>query len=290
MTPVDGNQPLPGTGDPSTWLPLQQRRPLYRFNPLIASISTTASRGRANYHGLQTTFKQRMWQGLDFVANYTLSRTMTNNLGYYGSAGVAAESAYPLNSYNIEANYGPAFFDARHIVSVAGSYEIPFGQERRFGNDWNRALDAVAGGWSVSYTVIARTGFPITVTDTSNPSLQGSRSTERPNRVGTGKVDDPTLDKWIDRSAFVSPPRGQFGDSGVGILRAPGYWNADLSVSKRVTTYGRQYFMFRGEIFNLLNHTNFGPPERNIQSTAFGAITTTVGESRIVQLVAKYYF
>ncbi len=33
VTPIDGNQPLPGTGDPSTWLPVQQRRPLYPLQP-----------------------------------------------------------------------------------------------------------------------------------------------------------------------------------------------------------------------------------------------------------------
>ena len=133
VTPIEGNQPLPGTGDPSTWLPLQQRRPLYQFNPLITNISTTASRGRANYNALQTTFKQRLWNGLDFVANYTLSDAKSNNLGYYGSDNVASEGAYPVNSYDIEANYGPAFFDARHIFSLAGSYEIPVGRDRQYG-------------------------------------------------------------------------------------------------------------------------------------------------------------
>ena len=53
---------------------------------------------------------------------------------------------------------------------------------------------------------------------------------------------------------------------------------------------GRQYLMFRGEIFNALNHPNFGPPQANIQSTAFGTITSTVGDPRIVQLVTKYCF
>jgi hypothetical protein len=48
--------------------------------------------------------------------------------------------------------------------------------------------------------------------------------------------------------------------------------------------------MFRGEIFNALNHPNFGPPNVNIQSTAFGTITSTVGDARIVQLVVKYFF
>ena len=48
--------------------------------------------------------------------------------------------------------------------------------------------------------------------------------------------------------------------------------------------------MFRGEAFNLLNHPNFGPPDRNIQSQTFGTITSTAGDARIVQLVLKYYF
>jgi hypothetical protein len=290
VTPIDGNQPLPGTGATSTWLPIQQRRPLYAFNPAILSISTTASRGRSDYNALQATFKQRLWNGLDFTANYTLGRAMANNSGYFGNAGVAGEGAYPMNSYDIEANYGPAAYDARHLFSLAGSYDLPFGKERQIGANWNRALDAIAGGWAMSFAVTAHTGFPITVTDGSNPSLQASRSPERPNRIGSGEVDNPTLERWIDRSAFVSAPSGQFGDSGVGILRAPGYWNVDMSFSKRIMTFGRQYFMFRGEIFNALNHPNFGPPTTNIQSTAFGTITSTVSDARVVQLVAKYSF
>jgi hypothetical protein len=290
VTPIDGNQPLPGTGDPATWLPVQQRRPLYRFNPLITSISTTASRGRSDYNALQSTFKQRLWEGLDFVANYTWGKAMANNSGYFGNAGVAGEGAYPMNSYDIEANYGPAAYDARHVFSMAGSYEVPFGRGRRFGGDAHPALDAIAGGWSVSFAVTAHTGFPITVTDGSNPSLQASRSPERPNRIGSGTVDHPTLDRWIDRSAFVSAPRGQFGNAGVGILRAPGYQNVDLSLSKRFTTIGSQYVLFRGELFNAFNRPNFGPPQTNIQSTAFGTITSTVGDARIVQLVVKYFF
>ena len=52
----------------------------------------------------------------------------------------------------------------------------------------------------------------------------------------------------------------------------------------------RQYFMFRVEAFNLLNHPNFGPPDRNIQSQTFGTITSTAGDARVVQLSLKYSF
>jgi len=290
---IDANQPLPGTGDPRTWLPTQQRRPLYPVNPDITFLVTTISRGfHSDYNALQTTFKQRLWQGVDFTANYTLSRAMSNARGFFGSAGVAAgtSTSTPVNSRDLEANYGPAYFDARHIASVAGVWELPFGRERQIGGGWNRALDAVAGGWSLNYAFTAHTGYPITVIDSSNPSLQASRSTERPNRIGSGEVDHPTLERWIDRSAFVSAPLGQFGDSGIGILRAPGYWNLDLSVGKRVATGGGQYVLFRGELFNAFNHSNFAPPQANIQSTAFGTITSTVNDPRVVQLVMKYVF
>ncbi len=290
VTPIEGNQPLPGVGDPSTWAPLDQRRPLYPFNPLITNISTTASRGRGNYNALQATFKQRLWHGLDFLANYTWGKALTNNLGYYGSGGTASEGAYPMDSYNIDLNYGPAFFDATHIFSLAGSYDLPFGRDRQIGADWNRVVDAIAGGWSASFAVTAHTGYPITIVDGVRRSLQGTRSSDRPNLVGNPTPSNQTLDRWLDISAFQEAPLGQFGNAGVGIARAPGYWNVDMSISKRFLTVGQQYFLFRAEMFNALNHPNFGPPDRNIRSQNFGRITSTVGDGRIVQLVMKYYF
>jgi hypothetical protein len=289
---IDANQPLPGTGPANTWLPLAQRRPWFPYNPNITLAVMTTSRGRSNYHALQTTFKQRPVQGLEFVANYTFGKAMSNNRGFYGATGVAAEGANssPMNSYDIEANYGPAFFDARHVVSLAGSYELPFGRDRKFGSSWNRGIDALAGGWGLSFAMTAHTGYPITVIDGSSPSLQATRGSERPNRIGSGEVDDPSLTRWIDRAAFVSAPLGSFGDSGVGILRAPNYWNVDMSASKRIATLGRQYFLFRAEFFNALNHPNFAPPDRDIQSQNFGTINAIVNDGRVVQMVLKYFF
>ncbi|HTV03201.1 MAG TPA: carboxypeptidase regulatory-like domain-containing protein [Luteitalea sp.] len=290
VAPIEGNQPLPGVGDPSTWAPIQTRRPLYQFNPLVTNIAFTSPAARSNYNALQTTFKQRLWGGLDFVANYTLGKAMSNNLGYYGTGGVASEGAYPVNSYDIEANYGPAFFDARHIWSVAGSYQIPFGIDRKFGSNINRAVDAIAGGWDVSFAFTAHTGYPITVQDSNNPSLQATRSTVWPDLIGNPVPSDQTVDRWLDRSAFRSAALGTFGNAGVGVARAAGYWNTDLSLTKRIVTFGRQYLVLRGEAYNLLNHPNFGPPDRNIQSQTFGTITSVVADPRVIQLVVKYHF
>ena len=93
VAPTDWNQPLPGTGPASTWLPLQQRRPLFSVYPLVTQISGTDSWAVSNYNALQAGGRRRLTNGLEFLASYTWSRTMTDNLGYYGSGGVAAQGA-----------------------------------------------------------------------------------------------------------------------------------------------------------------------------------------------------
>jgi carboxypeptidase family protein len=291
VTPVEGNQPLPGVGDPSTWAPTLTRRPLFATAPLITNISTTAARGRSDYHALQASVRQRMAKGVEYLASYTLSRVRTNNLGYYGSGGVAAEGAYWMNTYQPEWNYGPAFFDARHNVVFSATYEVPFGKGRRWGGQIPAAMDAVLGGWSLSGILQGRTGFPITVTDGSAPSLQGQRGNERPNCVGNPVPSDQSITHWLDINAFSRAPRGTWGNCGIGVARAPKYRNLDAVLAKRVGVGGDRYAEFRAEAFNLTNTPSFGPPARDINTpNTFGTITSTVSTARTVELVLKIFF
>jgi hypothetical protein len=291
VTPVEGNQPLPGTGDPTTWAPTQQRRPLFATAPLITNISTTAARGRSDYAALQASVRQRNSGGLEYLASYTLSRTRTNNLGYYGSGGVAAEGAYWMNTYEPEWNYGYAFFDARHNFVFSANYELPIGQGRKWGSDWSPVVDAILGGWRLSGIFQARSGFPITVTDGAARSLQGQRGNERPNCVGDPVPGDQSIVRWLDIAAFQRVALGTWGNCPIGVARAPNYRNIDAVLAKRFSTGGERYFEFRLETFNLTNTPSFGPPARDINApNTFGQITSTVSSSRTVELVFKYYF
>jgi hypothetical protein len=300
VTPIEGNQPLPGTGDPSTWAPLDRRRPLFNALPLVTNISTTASRGISNYNALQASMRQREWKGLEFLASYTFAKILTNNLGYYGSGGVAAEGAYWVNAYDPDANYGRAFHDVRHNFVLAANYELPFGKGKKWGGEWGDVTDAFLGGWKMSAILQARTGFPITVQNTNRRSLQGTRSAEWPNCVGnpvpsnqsiTSDPNAPANTKWLDINAFQVPALGTFGNCGIGIADAPGYSNIDAALSKRFAMRNGRYFEFRVESFNLLNHPNFGPPGRDINTpSTFGIITGTVGSARVVELVLKFFF
>jgi len=101
----------------------------------------------------------------------------------------------------------------------------------------------------------------------------------------------PNDSKWIDISAFAVPALGTFGNCGTGIITAPGYTNVDASLSKRFKAGGARALELRAEAFNLLNHPNFGPPGRDINTPqTFGVITSTVGNPRVIELAVKFFF
>jgi hypothetical protein len=293
VTPVEGNQPLPGVGDPSTWAPLQNRRPLFATAPLITNISTTASRGRSNYNGLQASLRQRAVHGLEYLASYTLGSAKANQLGYYGSGGfTASEGTYWMNAYDPEANYGPAFFDVRHNFVLSATYALPYGRDS--GNAG--ATSAVLGGWMLSGIFQARSGFPITILDGRGSSLQAVRGGERPNCIGDPVPATQTLDHWLDINAFARAAAGTWGNCAVGTARAPGYQNVDLTLSKRFAVGGPRYAEIRAEMFNVLNRSNFRAPARDINApNTFGQITSTlstptVSTARTGELVLKFFF
>jgi hypothetical protein len=301
VTPVEGNQALPGVGDPATWAAKNTRRPLFGVQPLVTTIATTAARGSSRHHSMQTSVRQRNLHGLELMASYTLGSTRTNNRGFYGVFGgtglqgvtSATEGAYWQNTYNPDAEWGPAFHDARHNLVVSGTWPLPFGKGRRVGSDWSGLTDALLGGWQLGGIATARTGLPVTVIDGRARSLQGERGAERPNCVGDWKPSNQSLTTWLDINGFAAAPLGTFGNCSVGVARAPGYRNVDLVVSKRIDYAGggSKYAEFRVEAFNVFNIPSFGPPARDISvPNTFGVITSTVSSPRVVELVFKLYF
>ena len=291
VAPTDWNQPLPDPGPPSTWRSLDARRPLAGVRPGVTQISGTESWAVSNYNSLQVSARQRSSKGLEFLLSYTLSKTLTDNLGYYGSAGVRAQGAYSANNYNRHGyNYGPAFFDATHNFTWAGTYELPFGKGRAFGGGWNSVTNGLLGGWALGSILQFRSGFPITVT-AADQSLQGGRGSARPNLIGDPTLDNRTLDRWMDAAAFSLPAQGTFGSAGVGVLRAPGYKNLDISLSKKFNLTESKYFDFRAEFFNFTNTPSFAPPAAGLDAPAtFGRITDTVSNPRNLEFALKFHF
>jgi hypothetical protein len=225
-------------------------------------------------------------------------------LGYYGSDGVASEGAYWQNAYDRKADWGPAFFDARHVFSLGGYYELPFGRDKRWGQHTSKPGNLILGNWAISYLASLHSGFPITIlsSDVSNQAVRGST---RPDRFLPLTYTGQTIDQWFGTGnsfcltpgvndgtcAYGVPALGMFGNAGVGTERAPAFKNLDFALDKKFSLSEFHALDFRAEFFNILNHPNFGPPDRSISSPAtFGVITSTIGSPRNIQFGLKYTF
>ena len=290
VVPFDFNQPEPDPGPVDTWRPLDQRRPLYPLNPNIGVTSGTNSIGVGAYDALQTSVRQRPKDGLEFLASYTYSKSLSDNVGYYGVGWgqTAGQGYYYMDSTDPLRDYGPSPYDMKHNFSLAMIYELPFGR------DATGATNAFLGGWIVNSIFQTHSGLPVTVYDGAGRSLQATRSLERPDRLCQGGISGPGVDDaWIDASCFQSAPAGRFGDSGVGILRGPSYWNWDLGLSKNFYVADRRYVTFRVEAFNVLNHPNYALQAGSADlsnPTTFGRIQNVFSAPRIVELVLKFTF
>jgi hypothetical protein len=287
------------------WAPLQQRRRLYGTAPLITNISGTDSSSNTAYNSLQFSGRKRMSGGVEFVANYTLSRLLTDNRGFFGQGGaLSTEGAYYQNTYDRRADWGPGFFDSRHLFSLGGTYEVPIGRQKPIGSNWGGAANAILGGWKLGYMINAHSGFPVTLLH-NDVSRQAVRGFTRPDRYRALDITTQTIDNWFGASnaycstpgvdngtcAYGSPALGSFGNSSKATEREPSFGGFDLSIGKEFPVKESHLIEFRANLYNAFNHPNFGRPNPNVdRASTFGVITTQVNAPRSIELALRYVF
>jgi len=274
----DINQPEPGPG------PIQPRRPW----PQWGNIFWRDAVGTSNYHGFSLRVERRFTQGLSFLASWTISKSI--DLGAPPSTSGVGE-ADVQNPRNLRAERGLSEFDARHRFVTSFVYELPVGRGRRWLSAAHPILDHILGGWQVTGILTLQSGRPFTVITTRDISNTGGAN--RPFVVGNPKVKKPTPDRWFNTDAFsdVLPP-GVFayGNAGRNILIADGINNLDLGLFKNFRLGEERRLQFRAEFFNVANHANFGIPERNRASSAFGRVNATTTLNRQIQFGLKFIF
>ena len=293
VDPREGNQQTCPT------CPLPLAGPL----PLVTLVSYTESEATMNYNALQVTGRKRASKGLEFLANYTYSKSLSNNLGYYGAGGVSSQSAYWQNAYDGAADYGPAFFDSKNIFSFSGYYDLPFGRGKMFGSGVNRLTDSVIGGWKLGAIASLHSGFPITMS--SAQFYHVNQRTDRGNHYRPLVIRNQSTNHWFGTDpsseicasdqdngtcAYGQESSTGFGTARVGSERAPGFKDFDLAASKRVAVTEGSSLEFRADMFNALNTVSLGPPNADVSSASWGQITTTNSTERQIQLALKYTF
>jgi hypothetical protein len=204
-----------------------------------------------------------------------------------GSGEVEAnDTAY---AWNVNADEGLSRYDQTHRAAFSFGYELPFGEGKPFLSSGGPTA-YIFGGWQLQGTVRLASGFPFTVSST-NVCQCGSYVPQRVNLVSPGnfgQLDNPTPDHWFDPTAYSVPALGTQGNAGRNTVRGPGTQQVNLSVSKRFPI-NRARLEFRAEVFNLLNHNNFGAPDGNISNGTVGTITTA-DDGRFLQFGIRLAF
>jgi outer membrane receptor protein involved in Fe transport len=251
-----------------------------RVFPQWARIRSYESDGWSDYHALQSSLEKRFGQGFTLFASYTYSKTM--------DFGWTQDICCQQDINNLAAENALASQDQRHRVTANGMYELPFGRGRRFGTNTSPLVSKIIGGWRVGALLTLASGLP------ANPSISGNPdnvpdNTDRPNRVANGNIDDPTVDRWWDPTAFQRQALYTFGNSGRNVLIAPGTRTANVVFTKSTQITESQRVEFRAELFNFTNTPNFGVPTTDVANPNFGKIFSA-GPPRQLQFGLKYYF
>jgi hypothetical protein len=265
----------------------QARRPFNAQYPNLAAINELESIGRSEYNSLQMSLIQSAWHGVSGRLNYTLSHAMDN--------GSEARNTLPMIQNNIDADWGNAAFDIRHVLTAGFTYSLPPWGSGRLGD-----------GWQINTIATFTSGSPFTITTGTDASGTGVRS-DRPNLVGdpyAGIVQPTTTPlsvQYFNPAAFAAPAAGTFGNLERNALYGPGFKSIDLSVFKTTKLSRGASLQLRLEMFNLFNAINWANPGAVLgTSTTFGVITNTrnannapgigAGEPFNVQLAAKFIF
>lgn len=251
------------------------RRPYPNLQSVIAALS----RGWMKYHSVQLKVERRAVGGFYVLSSYTYSKALTNGVsGFGGDPGIVY---FPVAPDSLDV--GSSNTDLRHNFTLSVLYDLPVGHGRRYLDGAGGVAQALLGGWSINGIFVAHSGYPLGMSMSSNQS--GTAFGNRPNRVCSGKLDNPTVQRWFDTSCFVAPPVGVLGNAARTTLFGPGRINLDAALSKRFGPV-----QFRAEIFNVFNNAQFAVPGTVVGAPNFGVIESTVKGPRQIQLALKYTF
>jgi hypothetical protein len=252
--------------------------------PFIGFLDYLSNRSGSIYHSLQVTLTKNYSRGLYLLAGYTWAHaidTATSNL-----AGVPPDS----NNYNEERGNGD--YDIRHRFTLSMTYELKplkakwqmlkgwqvtsivnaqanmpytlgdYGDDisgtGEYNDRWNMIGPESSAHWSATKTIPY---FSFT-TDPSTGVVLGNQQCI--NAVGGSAPSNAGAEQLLNYGCYVSgnlvitpPLAGTQGNMHRNGFRGPRFVNWDFSLSKSWKLNERLKVQFRGEAFNIMNHTNF---------------------------------
>jgi len=264
-------------------------------NPNIGTAIFVDNLATSDYNALQLQFQRRLSHGLQVLASYTWSHSIDDASA--GSYGNGSNLAVPGNDSE---NRGSSDFDIRNAFTAGITYDIPVPHSNSLG-------DAILRGWSVRSLILARSAPPVDLTDSNFFEFNSPINTNiRPDLVpgqplylygancasvmqALGSLSPGQScpgGKGFNPAAFTNPPTDpntgnptRQGNLGRNVLRGFGATEWDFGVHRDFPVREWLKLQFRADMFNVLNHPNFGPPNNQFGGVGFGLANETLAQS-----------
>ncbi|WP_236657099.1 TonB-dependent receptor [Acidisarcina polymorpha] len=222
---------------------------------LIQSSDTTSS-----YNALQLKFQRTVSRGLQLLASYNWAHSID-----FGSQDVAFAQIR-----------GNSDFDIRDNFNLAATYEAPKAKS-------GELIDAIVNQWSFDTRFAVRGGFPVILDGNAITLSNGQEAFQGldlvPNTPIYLRLPGLPGGREVNPAAFSLPTGTAYGDAPRNFVRGFGMNELDLGIRRTFPLVDRLNLQFRAEVFNLLNHPNFGYIEPLYGNPRFGQATKTLNES-----------
>jgi Carboxypeptidase regulatory-like domain len=235
--------------------------------------------GASSYNSAQISYRHTSGR-FQTLIGYTFSRAFDDSSGY----------GEQINPVNHRLSRGLSGFDSTHNFVVSYNYSLPI--------DKLDGPKPLTNGWAISGITKFATGLPVTLVENDDHSLLGTGfggpitlAVDTPDFVGPLQITNPrnTGGQYFSPAAFAPSAIGLEGDSRRRFFHGPGLDNFDFALLKDTRITERFDLQFRGEFFNIFNHTQFLTPGGILGSSSFGQVPGTL-PGRIGQLSLKLAF
>ena len=259
--------------------------------PRFLNIATYRhNSGTTNYNAGQVKVEQRLSHGLSFLFAYTHSKLIDDASSVFSTTVLSSPNSSSLvaaDTYRPYLERDSSSGDMPNVTSLSTIYDLPAGHGHRFAS--SGIQNAMLGGWSVNGVLSLQSGMPVTVTQATNFNSFAGFVLQRPDLVG--KPDLAPVDripaKFFNTGAFATAPQFTIGSASRNPVRGPAYRDLDLALVKNTTLFHETGLEFRAELFNVTNTPAFAQPNGSFGSPAFGSITATTTDPRVMQLAIR---
>jgi hypothetical protein len=249
-------------------------------NPNAGTIRALWWMSNSFYDALQADLTARVKNNLQVKGSFTWGKSLDNNSATI--AGDAFSNSVPsLDWFDPSLSYGRSDFDIGKIFALNAIYTVP-------DNSNVHGFTAFArNGWQFGGIYKQSTGAPFTPLIGGDPLGKGGTDPwDYPNRVpGCDVVNHnfkmaSRLD-YVNLACFPAPSNPHLrGNAGRNIIPGPGLSDVDISVFKNnpVKKFSENFnVQIRADLFNVVNHTNFTPPNNTNQQLYDGNLNLLVG-------------